>query len=151
MSPAENSTFSMTTWEYPWPSHIHWLDKYLNISSLLSRDLMIEGLILGDKLKFGIENQSDPNFGWAVFWRFNADILDAYYYKHYVNTAERMVFCIPYVSRMHGNTPLYGYSRVRLVYCYDYTPGSLDRMLRQGEWDYIWKTNKYPLSGIPCA
>ena len=144
----ENSTFSTTTWEYPWPPHIHWLDKYLNITSLPSRDLMIDGLILGDKLKYKISNQSNPNFGWIVSWLVNADTLDAYYHEHYANTTESMVFCIPYVSRMHGNRPVHGYSRVRMVTCYNYTPGSMDRTLRQREWEYIWKTNKYTMSAM---
>ena len=71
-SSTENSTFSVTTWEYPWPPQIHWLDEYLNLSSFLP--IHIEGLILGDKLKLRILNESHPNFGWMVSWKLNADI-----------------------------------------------------------------------------
>ena len=113
-----------------------------------SRDLVIDGLNLGDKLKYKIDNFSNPNFGWIVSWRFNADTLDAYYNEHYANNTESMVFCIPYVSRMHGNRPVFGVSRVHMFICYNYTPGYLDILLRQGEWGYIWNTNKYPLSAM---
>ena len=146
ISPTENSTFSVTTWEYPWPPHLHWLDTYLNLSSLLP--IQIEGLILGDKLKSEISNQSDPNFGWVVSWLLDADILDEYYYKHYANGTESMVLCTPFVSRMHNNRPVNGLDRIHLVICYNYKPGRLDNMLRLGEFEHTWKTNKYPMSAM---
>ena len=52
-----------------------------------------------------------------------------------------MVFCIPYISKL----PLEIISRNYAVFCYNYTPGSLDIILRQGEWDYMWNTYKYPM------
>ena len=56
-----------------------------------------------------------------------------------------MMLCMPYVSKMHGNRPVYGISRANFAMCYNYTPGYLDNWLRQGEFEHIWKTEKYPI------
>ena len=146
LSHTENNTFSVTTWEYLWPPNLHYLDEYLNLSSFLP--IHIEGLILGDKLKAEYFNDSDPNFGWKVLWLLDADKLDEYYYKHYANNTESMILCTPFFTRKHGNTPVNGFFKLHFVLCYNYTPGGLDNMLRLSDWEYMWKTNKYPMSAM---
>ena len=140
--PAGNSTFSVTTWGYPWPLQMHWLDHHMNLSSLLP--IEVDGLILGDRLKTEISNHSHVVLGWVVTFIYDADILDAYYYKHYANSTESMVICQPAVSKF----PVTLISRNYEVFCWNYTPGYLDVILRGGEWEYMWKTNKYPMSAM---
>ena len=138
-----NSTFSVTTWGYPWPPQMHWLHHHINLSSLLPIEL--DGLILGDRLKKEIVNQSDPQLGWIVSFVFDTDILNAYYYKHYSESnSESMVICTPFISKL----PAKIISRNYLILCYNYTPEKLDNIFRLGEWEYTWKTNKYPMSAM---
>ena len=138
---AGNNTFSVTTWGYPWPQRIHWLDHHINLSSLPPIEL---GLIMGDRLKTEISNHSNVVLGWVVAFRLDTDILDTYYYKHYANNTESMVICQPFISKLELKT----ISRNYTVVCWNYTPGYLDNMLRQGEWEYMWNTFKYSMSAI---
>ena len=140
--PTRNSTFSVTTWVYPWPPQMHWLDHYMNLSSLLPLEL--DGLILGDRLKTEISNRSNADLGWVVTFILNGDFLDAYYYKHYANNTESMVICQPFISKLE----LKIISRNYIIVCYNYAPGYLDIILRLGECEYMWNTYKYPISAM---
>ena len=133
-----NSTFSVTTW----PPQMHWLHQNINLSSLTPE--MLDGLILGDKLKVGISNYSNDIYEWVVTFIHDADVLNGHYYKHYANNTESMILCIPYITKL----PIKEISRNYAVFCYNYTPGSMDILLRQGEWDYTWNTHKYPMSAM---
>ena len=103
--PTGNINFSVTTWGYPWLQQMHWLDHYMNLSSLLPIEL--EGLILGDRLKAEISNHSHAVLGWVVTFIYDADILDAYYYTHYANNTESMVICKPFVSKLPAKLEQY--------------------------------------------
>ena len=124
----------------------------MNLSSLLPIEL--DGLILADRLKTEISNHSHVVLGWVVTLIYDADILDAYYYKHYANNTESMVICKPFVSKLPAklkqliNESIEIVSRNYAVVCWNYTPGYLDVILRQGEWDYMWNTYKYPMTAM---
>ena len=105
---------------------------------------MLNGLVLGDKLKAVMINQSHHTLEWVVSFLLDADILNAYYEKHYANNTESMWLCTPFISKL----PVEAISRNYLVVCYNYTPGRLDNMLRLADWEYMWNTNKYPMSAM---
>ena len=124
------------------PPQMHLIDHYINLSSLTPE--VLNGLILGDRLKAEISNHSHAFLGWVVTFIYGADILDAYYYKYYAHYTESMVICQPYISKLE----LKIISRKYIVVCYNYTPGYLDSMLRLAEWEHMWTTYKYPMSAM---
>ena len=98
----ENNTYSTTTWGYPWPPQIHWLDPYINLSSYSQE--IIDAIVLGDKLTKEIRNYSDSHFGWIIDIRTDGDLADAHYNKYYANSTESMLMCMPNFAKFMNKT-----------------------------------------------
>ena len=84
MSTTVNSTFSVTTWGYPWPPQMHWLHQTINLSSLTPE--ILDGLILGDKLKVGISNYSNDILEWVVSFIHSFHSFHSYSMRTIINT-----------------------------------------------------------------
>ena len=124
-------TENSTTWPYPWPPHLHWLDPYLNLSSFSQE--VIDGIVLGDKLKLRIWNLSPhPTHGWWIIFRTDADLADAYYNKYHANSSENMFMCTPQFMN-----PKYRYklnrTNLERAHCFNYTKGMFDHEMRLGQ------------------
>ena len=144
-SVTENTTHSVTTWGHPWPPQIHWLDPYLNLSSYSQE--IIDGIVLGDKLKKEIRNYSHSLFGWIIDIRADGDLTDAHYNKYYANNTENMFICYPKFAQFMDKLyrPL---TKLEIARCGNYTAGIWDWQKRQGQWKYMWKVLKYRIMGM---
>ena len=98
-SVTENNTYHVTTWGYPWPPQIHWLDPYLNLSSFSQE--IIDAIVLGDKLKKEIRNYSDSYYGYLIDFRTDGDLADAYYNKYYANSTEKHANVYAILCKIH--------------------------------------------------
>ena len=130
----------MTSWNKPWPPEIDWFDPYLNLSSLSQK--MIDGIILGDKLKKNTLYRTDSYWGRLVIWTMNPQLADQYYFQHYTNTNRTMFVCRALFPTRMDLAQLFVSKGGRIVRCFDYEVGLFDGWMKEeeGDWSYIWRT-----------
>ena len=141
----ENTTYSMTTWKYPWPPQIHWLDPYINLSSYSQE--IINGIVLGDKLKKEIRNWTSSFYGWVIDFRADGDLTDAHYNKYYMNSTQNMFICHPTFAQFMKKSER-PRTNLELARCVNYTAGMWDWQKRKAQWKYMWKHLKHPMTSM---
>ena len=137
--------YNSTSWDHPWPEHIHWLDPYLNLSSFPQE--IIDAIVLGDKLAREILNQTLYDYGYMISFRTDSDLADAHYKKYYANSTENMLVCAPWFPILLSKVPEH-MTKLDLAYCFNYTLGMLDWRNRKGQWKYMWTTFKYKMTSM---
>ena len=136
---------SVALWDKPWPPEIDRLDQYLNLSYLPPK--IIDGIILGDKLKEDVKYFKDYKWGYMVMFKINAALADAYYVENYASANKTMFLCTP---SFPTNTYLLKGSGIRrsrrLANCGKYRMGMFEGQCdKWRDWGYIWKT----FGGLP--
>ena len=136
----KSSNVTVTSWNKPWPPEIDWFDPYLNLTSLSKK--MIDGIILGDKLKKNTLYRTDSYWGRLVIWTMNPELSDEHYFQHYANKNRTMFVCRALFPTRMDLARLFISKGGRIVNCFDYQVGLFDGWMKEeeGDWSYIWST-----------
>ena len=145
----ESSNVNVTSWNKPWPPEIDWFDPYLNLSSLSRK--MLDGIILGDKLRKSTLYRMDSYWGREVIWMINPELADQHYFQHYVNTNRTMFVCGARFPTRMDLAQLFVSKGGQIVICFNYEVGMFADWMKeeQGDWSYIWST--YGGTGLVAA
>ena len=100
---------------------------------------MIDGLILGDKLKKNTLYRTDSYWGRLVIWTMNPELSDKHYFQHYAKTNRTMFVCRALFPMRIDLARLFVSEGGRLVHCVDYEERLFDGWMKEkeGDWGYI--------------
>ena len=103
---------------------------------------MIDGIILGDKLKKNTLYRTDSYWGRLVIWTMNPELADKHYFQHYASTNRTMFVCRALFPTRMDLSRLFVSKGGRIVNCFDYEVGLFDGWMKEeeGDWSYIWST-----------
>ena len=103
---------------------------------------MLDGIILGDKLKKNKLSRTDSYWGRLVIWTTNPELADKHYFQHNTNTNRTMFVCRALFPMRMDLSRLFVSKGGRIVNCFDYEVGLFDGWMKEeeGDWSYIWST-----------
>ena len=103
---------------------------------------MIDGIILGDRLKKNTLYRTDSDWGRYVIWTMNPALSDEHYLQHYASTNRTMFVCRPLFPTRMDLARLFVSKGGRIVHCYNYEMGMFAGWMKEeeGDWSYIWST-----------
>ena len=131
---------NLTRWNKPWPPEINWLDFYVNLSSL-SEDVL-EGLFIGFTVTKHAKYLIQSHTGCWMEFHFDVNLTKAHYMKHYANKNKTMILCRPNVPMRPDVYRDWTEHHYSLISCIQYELGALEELYGQGNWIYIWKSDK---------
>ena len=103
---------------------------------------MIDGIILGNKLKKNTLYRTDSYWGRLVIWTMNPELSDEHYFQHYASTNKTMFVCRALFPMRMDLARLFVSKGGRIVNCFHYEVGLFDGWMKEeeGDWSYFWST-----------
>ena len=144
-SEARLHNINTTSWNKPWPLEINWLDSHVNLSNYPRAAL--EGLTVGYKITKYAKYFTSSKWGCIMMFKWDAQLADSYYLKHYANTNRTMVICTPHIPMRpdHFRNKVRTHTLKSMVICNYYQLGYLKWLYQQGDLGYIWRVS----GGVP--
>ena len=137
-SETQHHNINLTTWNKPWRSEIEWLDSYVNLSSF--PEGVLEGLFTGYRLSKREKYFFRGEDGCWMEFKFDIELTQEYYLKYYADTNKSMLLCTPYIPMKPDVYKAWTEQENSLVWCFHYYLGLLEKLYRQGKFQYVWNS-----------